>query len=87
MHTTRLEQTIKIRLVRRRSFAVRYSYRWLRPRDDMSVAHLLDRCDPIQQQLLGVSHSGGHGYSSPKDEDVPLRGWLHENIGETAVAA
>lgn len=62
-----------------------YSYRWLRPRDDMSVAHYLDRCDPIQQQLLGVSHSGGHGYSSPKDEDVPLRGWLREHIGEEAL--
>ena len=23
-----------------------YSYRWLRPRDDMTVEHLLDRCDP-----------------------------------------
>ncbi|MCB0186790.1 MAG: phytanoyl-CoA dioxygenase family protein, partial [Caldilineaceae bacterium] len=64
-----------------------YSYRWLRPRDDMSVAHYLDRCDPIQQQLLGVSHSGGHGYSSPKEDDVPLRGWLRENIGEDAVMA
>lgn len=64
-----------------------YSYRWLRPRDDMSVAHYLDRCDPIQQQLLGVSHSGGHGYSSPKDDDVPLRGWLREHVGENAVMA
>lgn len=62
-----------------------YSYRWLRPRDNMTVAHLLDHCDPIQQQLLGVSHSGGHGYSSPKEDDVPLRGWLREQLGEAAV--
>ena len=62
-----------------------YSYRWLRPRDNMTVTHLLDRCDPIQQQLLGVSHSGGHGYSSPKEDDVPLRGWLHEQLGEAAI--
>ena len=42
-----------------------YSYRWLRPRDDMQVAHYIDRCDPIRQQLLGVTHSGGRGYTSP----------------------
>ncbi len=53
-----------------------YSYRWLRPRDDMTVAHCLAQCDPIRQQLLGVSPSGGHGYSSPQEEDVPLRTWL-----------
>ncbi|HCL27859.1 MAG TPA: hypothetical protein DIC52_05440 [Candidatus Latescibacteria bacterium] len=55
-----------------------YSYRWLRPRDDMTVGHYLDRCDPIQQQLLGVTHSGGRGYTSPTDEDAPLRVWLEE---------
>jgi ectoine hydroxylase len=55
-----------------------YSYRWLRPRDDMTVAHYLDRCNPIQQQLLGVTHSGGRGYTSPTDEDVPLRTWLEQ---------
>ncbi len=63
-----------------------YSYRWLRPRDDMTVKHYLDRCDPIQKQLLGVSASGGHGYSSPQDEDVPLRGWLRAQLGSAAVA-
>jgi ectoine hydroxylase-related dioxygenase (phytanoyl-CoA dioxygenase family) len=56
-----------------------YSYRWLRPRDDMTVEHLLDSCDPIRQQLLGVSHSGGRGFTSPTDEDVPLRSWLEEH--------
>ncbi len=64
-----------------------YSYRWIRPRDNMTVAHYLDRCDPIQQQLLGVSHSGGHGYSSPKESDVPLRTWLTEHLGAEAVPA
>jgi len=64
-----------------------YSYRWLRPRDNMTVAHYLDRCDPIQQQLLGVSHTGGHGYSSPKEVDVPLRTWLTEHLGAEAVPA
>ena len=59
-----------------------YSYRWLRPRDDMTVEHYLDRCDPIRKQLLGVSHSGGHGYTSPKPEDVPLRAWLEAHGAE-----
>mgnify|MGYP003962485431 CR=1 FL=1 len=53
-----------------------YSYRWLRPRDNMTVERYLPLCDPIQRQLLGVSASGGFGYTSPSDEDVPLRAWL-----------
>jgi phytanoyl-CoA dioxygenase PhyH len=63
-----------------------YSYRWLRPRDDMTVAHLMERCDPIRRQLLGASLSGGYGYTSPTDEDVPLRTWLREHLGEATVA-
>jgi ectoine hydroxylase-related dioxygenase (phytanoyl-CoA dioxygenase family) len=62
-----------------------YSYRWLRPRDDMTVAHLMERSDPIRRQLLGASATGGHGYTSPKDEDVPLRTWLRENLGPGAL--
>jgi ectoine hydroxylase len=62
-----------------------YSYRWLRPRDDMTVAHFMDRCDPIRRQLLGASASGGHGYTSPTEEDVPLRTWIREHLGEAAV--
>lgn len=62
-----------------------YSYRWLRPRDDMTVAHYLDRCDPIQKQLLGASATGGHGYSSPQDADVPLRAWMRDALGAAAV--
>ena len=58
-----------------------YSYRWLRPRDNMTVDHIMARVDPIRQQLLGAAPNGGHGYSSPKPEDVPLRAWLHENAG------
>ena len=56
-----------------------YSYRWLRPRDDMRVAHYLDRCTPIQKQLLGVSYSGGRGYTSPTPEDAPLKTWLEQH--------
>ena len=63
-----------------------YSYRWLRPRDDMTVAHYWDRLDPIRRQLFGAAPSGGYGYTSPTDEDVPLRGWLREHVGEEAAA-
>lgn len=59
-----------------------YSYRWLRPRDDMTVAHLMERVGPIRRQLLGAAPSGWHGYSSPKPQDVPLRMWIKENIKE-----
>ena len=57
-----------------------YSYRWLRPRDDQSVEHLYERCDPIRRQLLGAGPTGGFGYTSPTDEDVPLRGWMLEHL-------
>ena len=56
-----------------------YSYRWLRPRDDMTVGHLMDRCDPIRRQLLGAS-TGGMGYTSPGPEDVPLKAWMEEHL-------
>lgn len=62
-----------------------YSYRWLQPRDDMTVEHVMDKSDPIRRQLLGASPNGGFGYTSPRDEDVPLKIWLHENLGEEAV--
>ena len=51
-----------------------YSFRWIRPRDDMTVDHYMERCDPIRRQLLGDAPSGGRGYSSPMPEDVPLKG-------------
>ena len=36
-----------------------YSYRWLRPRDDMTASlRFMDRCDPIRRQLLGASTGG-----------------------------
>lgn len=62
-----------------------YSYRWLQPRDDMTVEHPMDQSDPIRRQLLGASPSGGFGYTSPSDEDVPLKIWLQENLGPEAV--
>jgi ectoine hydroxylase-related dioxygenase (phytanoyl-CoA dioxygenase family) len=55
-----------------------YSYRWLRPKDPMTVEHLLPRVDPVQQQLLGGGLSA-NGVYDPQDGDVPLRGWLQEH--------
>ena len=55
-----------------------YAYRWLRPRDDMEVAHYLPDCDPIRRQLLGESATGGRGYTSPTDADVPLKAWIED---------
>ncbi len=59
-----------------------YSYRWLRPRDDMQVAHYLDDCNPIRRQLLGVSPTGGRGYTSPTEVDVPLKAWIEQHHPE-----
>ena len=61
-----------------------YGYRWLRPRDDMTVGHYLERSDPIRRQLLGVS-TGGKGYTSPTEEDIPLKSWIRDHVGEAAL--
>ena len=62
-----------------------YSYRWLKPRDNMTVEHYMDKADPVLKQLLGASPNGGFGFTSPAEEDVPLKQWLVEHIGEDAV--
>jgi ectoine hydroxylase-related dioxygenase (phytanoyl-CoA dioxygenase family) len=63
-----------------------YSYRWLRPKSAMHLAALLDACDPIRRQLLGASPSGANGYFEPTDDDVPLRAWIREHLGDAALA-
>ena len=60
-----------------------YSYRWLRAKDEMTVAHLYDRLDPIRRQILGDGLSA-NGVYDPVDGDVPLRSWLREHCGEDA---
>ena len=62
-----------------------YSYRWLKPRDNMTVDHYMDGADPVRKQLLGASPNGGFGFTSPADDDVPLKLWLAEHLGEDAV--
>ena len=54
-----------------------YAYRWLRPKDEMTVGHLVERTDPIRRQLLGYTSCANSVYD-PEDADVPLRGWLRE---------
>jgi ectoine hydroxylase len=62
---------------------VGYAYRWLRPKDEMSVQHLHARADPVRRQLLGYSSSANSAYD-PTDEDVPLRGWLQDHCPDDA---
>ena len=50
------------------------------------AAIIFDRCDPIRRQLLGDSVTGNHSFTSPKEEDVPLREWIRARAGEDAVA-
>jgi hypothetical protein len=62
-----------------------YSYRWLRPKSAMEHPDLLTDVDPIRRQLLGWS-TGANSYFDPTDEDVPLRAWIREHLGEDALA-
>lgn len=58
-----------------------YGYRWIRPKDEMTVEPLYERCEPIRRQLLGAAVRNNGRYV-PSEEDVPLRGWLIEQFGE-----
>jgi ectoine hydroxylase len=60
-----------------------YSYRWLRPKDAMTVTQLYPQLDPIRRQILGDGLSANGTYD-PHDGDVPLRGWLREHCPEDA---
>ena len=63
-----------------------YGYRWIRPKDEMSVEVLYDRCDPIRRQLLGAA-TRNNGRYVPSEDDVPLRGWLIDNLGDNPAFA
>jgi ectoine hydroxylase-related dioxygenase (phytanoyl-CoA dioxygenase family) len=60
-----------------------YAYRWLRPKDQMTVAHLYPQLDPIRRQILGDGLSANGAYD-PVDGDVPLRCWLREHSPQEA---
>lgn len=63
-----------------------YGYRWIRPKDEMSVEPLYERCDPIRRQLLGAA-TRNNGRYVPSEADVPLREWLIENLGDNPAYA
>ena len=52
--------------------------RWLRPRDEMSVAACIPHCGPIRRQLLCAAPTGGMGFTSPQAYDTPLAEWLQQ---------
>jgi ectoine hydroxylase-related dioxygenase (phytanoyl-CoA dioxygenase family) len=64
--------------ITRKSLYFGYGYRWVRPMDYVQYPQeLLDRCTPVQRQMLGyVSYD--LGAYLPKDEDVPVRALLKE---------
>lgn len=59
-----------------------YSYRWMQPKDEMTVEHLQDDASPVRRQLLGAG-SANSAYD-PQDADVPLRTWLKEHCPDAA---
>lgn len=71
--------------ITRKALFYGYSYRWLKPRDNMTVSHYMDTSDDVRKQLLGASPNGGFGFTSPTDEDVPLKTWLQDRLGTDAI--
>jgi hypothetical protein len=70
--------------ITRKVLFIGYSLRWIHPRDERTVSHLMERSDPIRGQLLGAK-TGAMGTSSPREEDVPLRSWMLKHLGEKSV--
>lgn len=60
-----------------------YSYRWMRPKDEMTVEHLYDQLSPTQRQILGDAGSANSAYD-PKPEDTPLKVWLEQHAPQLA---
>lgn len=58
-----------------------YGYRWLRPKDEMTIPNnLMERNDPIRQQLLGDSYDNNSRYGNIAGGRTypPLKIWLDE---------
>ena len=62
-----------------------FSYRWLAPRGPCNVKKYWNDLDPIQRQLCRQQPSDVHRYTSPVDEDVPLKVWIEKHLGKEAV--
>ncbi len=57
----------------RKTIFMGYAYRWVKPMDYIMMPDkLVDRCNPIQKQLLGVVDDALSFYI-PQDKDVPLK--------------
>ncbi len=67
----------------RKMLMMGYSFRWMLPKDDMTVEHLYPGLDPIRRQLLRDNPNNNSTYA-PDDGDVPLREWLQQHRPEDA---
>ena len=57
----------------RKTIFMGYAYRWVKPMDYITMPdELVDKCNPIQKQLIGVVDDP-MSYYIPKDKDVPLK--------------
>ena len=65
---------------------VGYSYRWLRPKSRIDLTAAPDTTDPVRRQLLGAT-SSANAWFDPDEDDVPLRTWIREHLGDEAVVA
>jgi ectoine hydroxylase-related dioxygenase (phytanoyl-CoA dioxygenase family) len=61
-----------------------YSYRWMRTKSAMQHSDTVEVVDPIRRQLLGASTSA-NAYFDPSEEDIPLRAWIRDHLGDRAV--
>jgi ectoine hydroxylase len=60
----------------RKTIFMGYGYRWVKPMDYVAMPDdLVDRCNPVQKQLLGVV-SDPISYYIPQDNDVPLKAMM-----------
>ena len=63
-----------------------YGYAYLKAVDYVSMpSHILEKCTPIGQQLLGKRQTefASFSYYHPSVEDVPLREWYLKHFGDS----
>lgn len=78
----------------RRVVFTQYAYRWMAAVDDMHVRRLRRKCNPVQQQLLGLTTTthtldgaaGRSGRYYPSDGELPLSGSRSESLTRRAGA-
>lgn len=70
----------------RKALFYAYTYRWVRPRDEVRIPpELFGAITPIRAQLLGAG-SSTIGHWMPDSDDVPLRAWWESDAGEAQPA-